>query len=76
MVDLKIGEFFPLEIPPKYIPDQHFWEGFEACLDLVLNSLSNMKEEDDGILNFSTGDFFKYVEEQLIEEAELYKKDG
>lgn len=51
-----------------------FWEGFDACLEMVLNSLCS--QESNEIAKFTVWDFIEDFKEHLIEEAELYKKDG
>ena len=57
-----------IECPKSY------WEGFDACLMMVLNSLDN--QESNEIAKFSVWEFIEDFKEHLIEEAELYKKDG
>ncbi len=47
--------------------DDHWWKGFDACLEMVLNHLDNCDEV--------TG-FRNCLKENILEEAELYKKDG
>lgn len=47
--------------------DNNWWEGFDACLEMVLNHLDNCDEV--------TG-FRECLKESIIKEAELYKKDG
>ena len=46
-----------------------FWEGFEACLEMVLNSI----RQGDFFQDDETANLFA---EEIIDEAELYKKDG
>ena len=43
-----------------------YWEGFDACLEMVINIFD------------STADALpkEFLKEEIIEEAELYKKDG
>lgn len=72
MVDLKIGEFFPLEVSPKYIPDQHYWEGFEACFEMVIKLL----EINDEKSLFTVHNFICDFKSQLLEEYAAHKKDG
>lgn len=54
--------------------DEYFWEGFDACLEMVLNSLGS--QENNKIAKFTVWDFIEDFKEHLIEEAELYKTDG
>jgi hypothetical protein len=63
-----------LIIPNKFDPDISFWEGFDACLEMVLNSLDN--QESNEIAKFTVWDFIEDFKQQIIEEADLYKKDG
>lgn len=46
--------------------DLSFWEGFDACLEMVFNTVDNALYEEQ------RQDF----KDELLEEAELYKKDG
>ncbi len=43
-----------------------FWEGFDACLEMVLNHLDNADPHDLPIT----------LKDDILENAELYKKDG
>ncbi len=54
--------------------DFMFWEGFDACLEMVFNSLDNYDSNE--LAKFSVYDFIEDFREHLIEESELYKKDG
>lgn len=74
MGELKIGDKVPLEVSSQFIPDQQFWEGFEACLEMVLNSLDN--QESNEIAKMTVWDFIEDFKAHLVEEADLYKKDG
>lgn len=51
---------------------QQFWNGFDACLEMVLNSLDN--QESNEIAKFTVWDFIEDFKAHLIEEADLYKK--
>lgn len=46
--------------------DEGFWEGFDACLQMVLNHLDNTDPHTLPII----------LRDDILEEAELYKKDG
>lgn len=54
--------------------DKYFWEGFDSCLEMVINSLDN--QESNELAKMSIWDFIEYFKENLIYEADLYKKDG
>lgn len=47
--------------------DNNWWSGFDAAIDMVLNHLDNT-EEIEG--------FRICLKENILEEVELYKKDG
>lgn len=46
--------------------DNGFWEGFDACLEMVLNHLDNCDPNTLAII----------LRDDIEEEADLYKKDG
>ena len=48
------------------LEDKQFWEGFDACLEMVLNHIDN-RTCDIGT---------DLLKDELIENAELYRKDG
>lgn len=54
--------------------DDYFWSGFDACLEMVINSLDN--QESNEIAKISPWDFIEHFKEHIVYEAELYKKDG
>lgn len=56
------------------IANNCFWDGFDSCLDLVLNSLDT--QESNEIAKMSVWEFIEDFKQHLIEEAELYKTDG
>jgi hypothetical protein len=51
-----------------------FWEGFDAAIEMVLNSLDS--QDSNIIAKFSVWDFIEDFKAHIIEEAELHKKDG
>lgn len=53
--------------------DKSFWEGFEACLMMVLNSLDS--QEGNEISKFTVWDFIEDFKQHIIEEADLYRND-
>ena len=69
MEDLKIGDIVPLEVPPKYIPDQHYWEGFEACFEMVIKLL----EINDEKSLFTVHNFIFDLKAQLLENYYAFK---
>ncbi len=58
----------------KKLQEESFWEGFDACLEMVLNSLDS--QESNEIAKFTVWEFIEDFKEHLIENANLYKKDG
>ena len=64
----------PSEKDIKKSFDIAMWNGFDACLEMVLNSLDT--QESNEIAKFTVWDFISYFREHLIEQANLYKKDG
>lgn len=54
--------------------DEKFWEGFDACWEMVINSLDS--QDSNEIAKFSVFQFIEDFKEHLVEEAELYKKDA
>lgn len=46
--------------------DLMFWQGFDTCLDMVLNTIDNSDMNTLPLV----------LREEIIYEAELYKKDG
>lgn len=54
--------------------NKSFWEGFDACLEMVINSLDS--QDSNEIARFSVWDFIEDFKAHLLEEAELYRTDG
>ena len=54
--------------------DTSFWEGFDAALDMVINALDNYDSNE--LAPLSVFDFVEKFKEDVVEEAELYKRDG
>ena len=48
------------------LEDKQFWEGFDACLEMVLNHIDNEFITTSPV----------YLKDSIIEAAELYKTDG
>lgn len=51
-----------------------FWEGFDAAILLVINSLDS--QESNEIAKMSTWKFIEDFKDHLLEEVQLYKTDG
>lgn len=54
--------------------NEKFWNGFDACFQMVINSLDNYESNDLATMN--CWDLIEKIKEDLTEEQELYKKDG
>lgn len=54
--------------------EAEYCAGFDAAIDMVLNSLDNQESND--IAKMSVWDFIEHFKEHIIYEAELYKTDG
>jgi hypothetical protein len=54
--------------------DINFWEGFEAAVDMITNSLDQYDSNE--LATMSVWDFIEKLKDDIIEEVELYKKDG
>jgi hypothetical protein len=54
--------------------DISFWEGFDACWEMVLNLLD--QQESNVIAKMNVWDFIENFREQIDDEAEAFKKDG
>lgn len=54
--------------------DEYFWEGFEAALEIVENSLLNYDSNE--LAKYSVWDFIEKFKDDLAEETGLYKTDG
>lgn len=70
----KCKENFIVRFPPvfevasEHKCAKHFWEGFDTCLEMVLNNIDNQDSNELPTI-YSLRD-------DIVEEAELYKKDG
>lgn len=63
-----------MENKPEFSDKESFLEGFNACLEVVLNSLD--MQESNEIAKMTVWDFIEHFKEYIIHEVELYKKDG
>lgn len=54
--------------------NKQFWDGFDACLEMVFNSLDS--QDSNEIARFSVWEFIEDFKHHLFEEAQLYKTDG